>query len=93
MQHKFLIHSPEDTVGVAVAEIREGEGAKGVALEEDNEIVLSAQDDIPLGHKIAIVSLEEGDAVIKYGVSIGKATKRITQGEHVHTHNLKSARW
>ncbi|MEW5935370.1 MAG: SAF domain-containing protein, partial [Bacillota bacterium] len=31
--------------------------------------------------------------VIKYGVAIGVAERAIAPGEHVHVHNLKSARW
>lgn len=42
---------------------------------------------IPFGHKIALVRLEVGEAVTKYGEVIGLATKAIEKGEHVHTHN------
>jgi len=47
-------------------------------------------DRIPRGHKVALVDLETGDKVLKFGVSIGSATKPIRAGQHVHTHNLKS---
>ena len=47
--------------------------------------------DIPVGHKVALVALKEGDAVIKYGESIGAASVGIRAGDWVHTHNLKPA--
>jgi altronate dehydratase small subunit len=42
------------------------------------------------GHKIALVPLAAGAAVIKYGVTIGRATGNICVGEWVHTHNCAS---
>ena len=45
---------------------------------------------IPIGHKIALKNIKEGEFVIKYGLNIGVATKDIKKGEWVHTHNLKS---
>ena len=42
------------------------------------------------GHKIALRDIAEGEAVIKYGVRIGRATKLIPRGAWVHLHNLAS---
>jgi altronate dehydratase len=42
---------------------------------------------IPFGHKVARQEIAKGDSVIKYGVTIGKATTTIRAGEHVHVHN------
>jgi len=42
------------------------------------------------GHKWAIRDIKEGENIIKYGCPIGHATCDIKQGEHVHTHNLKT---
>jgi len=93
MLHKFLVHAKGDSVGVAVEDIRAGEAAEGVILEDESTIKIKALQDIPLGHKIALTSLPEGAAVKKYGELIGKAVATIKPGEHVHVHNLKSARW
>jgi (2R)-sulfolactate sulfo-lyase subunit alpha len=54
---------------------------------------MKAQQAIPLGHKIALSDIAPGDPVIKYDESIGNASKAIKKGQHVHTHNLKTARW
>jgi (2R)-sulfolactate sulfo-lyase subunit alpha len=92
MAHKFLAHAREDHVGVAVGDIRTGESVEGVYLEDGSTVVVKAVQDVPLGHKIALASVAEGDAVKKYGESIGKAVTAIEPGEHVHVHNLKSGK-
>jgi len=45
---------------------------------------------IGLGHKLAARSIQRGEKIIKYGVSIGSATCGIEVGEHVHLHNMQS---
>ena len=47
---------------------------------------------IPSGHKIALVDIGVGSAVVKYGSAIGTATAAIRAGAHVHTHNVSSSR-
>jgi len=93
MRHKFLVHAPGDSVGVAVEPIAAGETVQGVVLEDNSTTTITAQDAVPLGHKIALVNLSAGDSVTKYGESIGRATAAIVPGQHLHVHNLKSARW
>ena len=93
MAYKFLVHAKEDHVGVAVEDIRAGEAVEGVFLEDESTVTVKAIQDIPLGHKIALASIDQGMTVKKYGESIGKAVVSIKPGEHVHVHNLKSARW
>ncbi len=43
------------------------------------------------GHKYAARAIKKGEAVIKYGFPIGRATADISEGEHVHSHNLATA--
>lgn len=43
---------------------------------------------VPFGHKVALVDIEPGEAIVKYGVTIGRATQAIRRGEHVHIHNV-----
>ena len=90
----FIVHDQADTVGVAVVEgIQPNTTVTGWIMETDETITLTALDAIPLGHKIALTDIEPGDTVLKYGHDIGKAVDRITQGGHVHVHNLKTKRW
>ena len=48
---------------------------------------------MPIGHKIALKDLKDGDTATKYGEDIGKIIADIPQGQHVHTHNCKTKRW
>ena len=52
-----------------------------------------ARQAVPIGHKVALRDLKEGDTVIKYGQDIGRIVADVGQGEHVHVHNLKTKRW
>ena len=74
-----------DKVAVALSDISRGDRLR---IDDNSLAVLS---DIPAGHKIALQDIESGATVTKYGASIGIATRRIHQGEHVHTHNLATA--
>ncbi len=53
---------------------------------------VAVRDHIPFGHKFAIADLAHGDAVCKYGETIGCATAPIPTGAHVHVHNVASRR-
>lgn len=92
-EHKFLIHEKEDSVGVAISNIQKGDSVKGAFLADDGFIEITADDNIPLGHKIALHPIKSGDFIIEYGEKIGRAFKNIGKGNWVHTHNLKSIHW
>jgi (2R)-sulfolactate sulfo-lyase subunit alpha len=92
-KHQFLIHRRGDHVGVATSDIASGSRAVGVFMDDDSTVEVLARGDVPLGHKIAIEELGPGSAVIEYGSRIGHAPAGLVAGDHVHTHNIKSARW
>ena len=48
--------------------------------------------DVPYGHKIAVRPIAAGEHIIKYGESIGAASRDIARGEYVHIHNMKALR-
>jgi altronate hydrolase len=75
---------PDDPVAIARHDLAAGDPLVG------GERPLLAREPIPSGHKVALRTLEEGQAVHKYGQVIGVATRRIVAGEHVHDHNLIS---
>ena len=60
---------------------------------DDSSTSIQSLDEIPLGHKIAMTDLNEGDTILKYGHDIGKVVKSIKKGEHVHVHNVKTKKW
>ena len=77
------IHA-SDVVAVAVQTIAAGEH-----FEIDGKEYVAAME-IPAGHKVAIQSIKTGENIIKYGFAIGHAKVDISEGEHVHSHNVKS---
>jgi altronate hydrolase len=80
----FIKINEIDNVAVALQDL-----AKGQTIQVNgNDIVL--KEDVARGHKVAIKVILENEYVIKYGYPIGHATKLISVGEHVHTHNTKT---
>ena len=91
---QLLVHDRRDNVGVVVVEgLANGTDMLCVVTEDNSDFQLSAKDNIPIGHKVALTDLSEGDTVIKYGEDIGRMVASTTKGSHVHTHNLKTKRW
>lgn len=80
--------SEKDNVATMIDKAEKGEDVEVVI--EGRRIIITAEDEIPFGHKIALKDIKEGERVIKYGEPIGRATRDIRKGEHVHVHNLKS---
>jgi len=89
----YIVHGDKDTVGVAAVDLVKGQRLTGWNMEHDSTLRLEVKQDVPLGHKIALVDIPKGDAVVKYNESIGRASKAIKKGQHVHTQNLKTERW
>ena len=79
--HSTIVLGDKDNVAIALKAI----------LKDDSigELGLSARTDIPKGHKVAKRAIPSGEAVFKYGQIIGRSTKDISAGEHVHTHNIE----
>jgi altronate hydrolase len=83
LEQTLVIH-PSDGVAVALVDLPAGQtlvadGATLVAVER-----------IPAGHKVALRAHDAGEPVVKYGYPIGRATRNIAPGEHIHTHNLET---
>ncbi len=90
----FVVHEEGDSVGVVVVEgVKAGDTLTGWIMEQDKTLAMKALSDIPIGHKLAIKDLKNGDTVIKYGVDIGRTVAPIRIGEYLHVHNVKTKRW
>ncbi len=90
----FVVHDNSDSVGVVVVETVEPQTEMtGWNMETDETIHITALDAIPIGHKVALGDIANGDTILKYGHSIGKAVEDIGIGHHVHVHNLKTTKW
>lgn len=74
--------SPLDNVGI-VANLQGLQ--KGTVVRES----IALLETIPMGHKVALRDLEEGDAVIRYGQTIGYADKLIAKGGWVNERNIR----
>ena len=89
-----IIHDEMDNVGVVVIDkTSPGQDCHCWIMENDKSIKVKSLNNVPLGHKIALVDLNEGDAILKYGYDIGKVVKSIKKGEYVHVHNVKTKKW
>ena len=82
-----VIHE-KDTVATALKRLEAG--AEVPVETKDRVIRIGLLTDIPAGHKFALIDIEEGGDVIKYGEPIGQSTIKIRQGDYVHTHNTAS---
>ena len=90
----IIIHDEKDNVGVVVIEkITQNQDCNCSIMENDKSVKIQSKNDIQLGHKIAMIDLNEGDTILKYGHDIGKVVKSIKKGEHVHVHNVKTKKW
>ena len=89
-----IIHDEKDNVGVVVIEkVTPNQDCNCWIMENDKSAKIQSKSEIPLGHKIAMKDLKEGDTILKYGYDIGKVVKNINKGEHVHVHNVKTKKW
>ncbi len=80
----------EDTDNVVVAAEMIEKGKIALYVKENQTINIMTLSDIPIYHKLAICNINKGEKIIKYGHVIGRATKNINAGEHVHCHNVVS---
>jgi predicted RecA/RadA family phage recombinase len=75
---------PRDNVAVVAADVQAGELLR---LDDGSEV--RAVETIPRGSKVALGPIACGEAVVRYGEEIGRATQDIAAGEYVHMHNLR----
>ncbi len=94
MATDIIIHDEKDNVGVVVIEkITPNQDCSCWIMENNGNVKIKSLNEIPLGHKIAMIDFKIGDTIIKYGHDIGKVVQNIKKGEHVHVHNVKTKKW
>ena len=89
-EKRALIMHPKDNVATTVEEIQPGDQVKTAGGGEVRS--LAAIEAIPFGFKIALEDIPQGATILKYGETIGKASRRIPRGALVHIHNLEGTR-
>lgn len=80
MKDIIKIH-PNDNVAVTLIDRLAGDS---ISIDDQS---ITLKEAVSRGHKIALMAIETGKNIIKYGAPIGHATTAISIGEHVHTHN------
>lgn len=84
METKYLKINADDNVAVAIVDLKANE------VIVVNGVNIQLKQDVPAGHKVALVDFAEGENVIKYGYPIGHAIKTIKQGEWINEENIKT---
>ena len=92
MDNKAIQIDKRDNVATVTGDIEAGEQLEVIG--PDGEVILKPKvsETIPFGHKLAIMPIKKGEAILKYGEIIGVALKPISVSAWVHTHNIGSAR-
>lgn len=82
----LMIMHPQDNVAVCLWPLEPGEEIQVTY----NEKILWVKivESVPLGHKVSLSLISSGKAITKYCEIIGRATKDILIGQHVHDHNI-----
>lgn len=83
--NKVLKVHPDDNLIVALQDLKSGEEVK---LDKEKFTIIFP---VPAKHKFASMLLHQGDAVIMYGVLVGRAEQDIQPGEIITTFNVKHA--
>lgn len=73
-----------DNVAVSRRLIKAGEAIT------DGSVTMTAQQEIPFGHKIALAELKRNQTIRKYGQEMGLTSTAIPKGSWVHTHNIQA---
>lgn len=90
MEIKTIMMKPQDKVATALEEIKAG---STVTVQcKGDEFKIEMKHTIQFGHKFAVASMKKGEDILKYGEVIGRASRDISEGEHVHVHNLEGTR-
>ncbi len=85
-----IVLNPADNVATAVQALKSGQDAS-VRIKKEL-LGIRINEDIPYGHKFAVRAIHCGEDILKYGETIGRATKDIPAGYHAHVQNIESLR-
>ena len=90
MKRDAIVIKEEDNVATALRSLGRNETASvGIGSKTASVTMVDA---VEFGHKFAIVSIDRGQDIIKYGEVIGRATADIAVGAHAHIQNIESLR-
>jgi len=90
MRIDAIMIKAEDNVATALRALHSEEEATISFGESQKQ--MKVLDNIPFGHKFAVLDINKGAHIIKYGEIIGRATQFIERGAHSHIQNIESLR-
>lgn len=88
MDINALLMDEMDNVATCVTEVLKG--GQAVYRKGSEVLAVTALEDIPYCHKIALENIAQGQDVLKYGEMIGRATTHIAKGGWVSHENIVS---
>ena len=80
-----------DNVATVTSEVQAAESVRVLSPQGVVLVEVLVKEAIPFGHKVALADIKVGERVVKYGETIGLASKQIKKNEWVHIHNVESA--
>ncbi|WP_270165150.1 UxaA family hydrolase [Paenibacillus sp. SYP-B4298] len=88
--NKWIRLHPKDDVIIALQPISKGQTVLVDHVDTEGAQPIVVQDDVPKGHKILLRPVSQGQDILKFGYSIGKAKQPLEPGCWVHTHNMET---
>lgn len=85
-QKAALVIDERDNVAVALVDLKAGEEC--IVRFNDRQEIISVLEEIPFGHKFAIVNIAKDESVLKYGEEIGRMNDTVQKGGWIHNHNM-----
>lgn len=82
----FKVHARDNVATM----LEDGEQGTVQVLGGASEDLVELCESVQLGHKLALRDIAQGEPIIKYGETIGVASRAIQRGGWVHLHNVTS---
>lgn len=84
MQSSYLHVHERDNVIVTLKGFEAGESIS------HGTVTVTLNQKVPVGHKVALRPIKQGENIIKYGFPIGRAKEKVEAGDWIHTHNVQT---
>lgn len=82
--------NPNDTVAVMLSKSKARDVYTIVDTAGKKCGQVTVNEEIPFGHKVSIKDMKAGSRAIKTNIIIGKTSRDVVAGDHIHIHNVKS---
>ena len=86
----YVKYRTYDKYDVLYAHLNSIKVKKGENITVNNKNIITIQEDIPAGHKIALKDFNVDENIIKYGYPIGHTITPISQGSWINEKNIRT---